>query len=65
MRFGNLGSLESVNYIACVISSTPHMYSSDLHRVDIRDGIQEVVCLINDDHITFQLDTNCLTGWSV
>ena len=41
------------------------MCSSDLHRVDAGDGVQEVVSFINDNDVTSELHTNCLTSWSV
>lgn len=41
------------------------MGSSDLHRVNIANGVQEVVSLINDDDIPPQLHTYCLSCWGV
>lgn len=41
------------------------MCSSDLDRVHASDGVQQVVCLIDDDYIPLQLDPNSLTGGSM
>ena len=43
----------------------PYMCSSDLDRVDASDGVQEVVCFIDDDNVPLQLDPNGLTGWAM
>ncbi len=38
------------------------MCSSDLNRVYASNGVQEVVCFIDNDHVPFQLDSDSLTG---
>ena len=38
------------------------MCSRDLHRVDGRYGIHQVVCLVNDDHIVLHSHPDCLTS---
>ena len=43
----------------------PYVCSSDLNRVDASDGVQEVVCFIDDDNVPLQLDPDGLTSWGM
>lgn len=39
---------------------TGYLRPCDLHRVDVADDVQEVVCLINDDYIPFERNAHSL-----
>ena len=44
--------------VMSVTQPSAHMGSCDLHRVDVADGVQKIVGLIDDHNVVFQLDAH-------